>query len=506
MTKTIDVALIGGGIMSATLGALLHRLEPEWTIEVFERLPKVGEESSNPWNNAGTGHAALCELNYTPEGPDGSMSSAKAIDINEQFQLSRQLWASFVEDGTLPDPRGFISPTPHMTFVWGEQNVDFLRRRWELLKDEPLFAGLEYSEDAEVIRTWAPSLIPGRKKSQPIAATRSTDGTDVDFGALTRMLLERLQADGAKVHTDTSVTGLKRQADGTWRLKVRQEVGRNPAQLQARFVFVGAGGGALKLLQQAKIPEAKGFAGFPITGAFLRTDNPDVVAQHDAKVYGKASVGAPPMSVPHLDTRVVDGEASLLFGPYAGFSPKYLKTGSYTDMFETIKTHNIWPMVRAGLANLDLVGYLAGQVFASRAQRLDALREFMPNARDEDWRLITAGQRVQVMKKDPEKGGVLQFGTEVVTGADGTIAGLLGASPGASTAVHIMLTIFERCFPEQMPRWRDTIRELIPSYGTKLNADPGAARESLSRTARVLRLVEEPERQLEAAGSAAASA
>jgi malate dehydrogenase (quinone) len=283
-------------------------------------------------------------------------------------------------------------------------------------------------------------------------------------------------------------------------------VGMNPAEVRAKFVFVGAGGGALKLLQQARIPEAKGFAGFPITGAFLRTDNPEVVARHNAKVYGKASVGAPPMSVPHLDTRVVDGEASLLFGPYAGFSPKYLKTGSYTDMFETIKGHNLWPMVRAGLANLDLVGYLAGQVFASRAQRLDALREFMPEARDEDWRLITAGQRVQVMKKDPEKGGVLQFGTEVVTGADGTIAGLLGASPGASTAVHIMLTIFERCFPEHMPKWRETIRELIPSYGTKLNADPDAARETLSRTARVLRLVEEPERQLESASSAAGTA
>ncbi|ROR65013.1 malate:quinone oxidoreductase [Agrococcus jenensis] len=505
MTKTIDVALIGGGIMSATLGALLHRLEPSWTIEVFERLPRVGEESSNPWNNAGTGHAALCELNYTPEAPDGSMSSAKAIDINEQFQLSRQLWASFVEDGTLPDPRGFISATPHMTFVWGEQNVDYLRRRWELLKDEPLFAGLEYSEDAEVIRSWAPTLIPGRKKSQPIAATRSTDGTDVDFGALTRMLFGRLQDDGVIVHTDTTVSGLKRLSDGTWRLKARREVGMTPAEVQARFVFVGAGGGALKLLQQSRIPEAKGFAGFPITGAFLRTDNPEVVARHNAKVYGKASVGAPPMSVPHLDTRVVDGEASLLFGPYAGFSPKYLKTGSYTDMFETIKGHNLMPMIRAGLANLPLVGYLGGQVFASRAQRLDALREFMPDARDEDWRLITAGQRVQVMKKDPEKGGVLQFGTEVVTGADGTIAGLLGASPGASTAVHIMLTIFERCFPEHMPRWRDTIRELIPSYGAKLNEDPAAARESIARTARVLRLVDEPERQLEAAASAAAT-
>ncbi|MBO1770312.1 malate:quinone oxidoreductase [Agrococcus sp. TF02-05] len=506
MTKTIDVALIGGGIMSATLGALLHRLEPSWRIEVYERLPKVGMESSDPWNNAGTGHAALCELNYMPEGPDGSMTAAKAIDINEQFQLSRQLWASFVEDGTLPDPKGFISPTPHMTFVWGDANVDYLRRRWELLKDEPLFRGIEYSEDPEVIREWAPTLIPGRKKSQRIAATRSTDGTDVDFGALTRMLFAGLVADGAKVYTDTTVTGLKRRSDGLWRLKLRHEVGQNSTEIHARFVFVGGGGGALKLLQKSRIPEAKGFAGFPITGAFLRTDNPEVVARHNAKVYGKASVGAPPMSVPHLDTRVVDGEASLLFGPYAGWSPKYLKTGSYTDMFETIKGHNLYPMVRAGLANLDLVGYLMGEVFASRSQRLEALREFMPNAKDEDWRLITAGQRVQVMKKDPEKGGVLQFGTEVVTGAEGTIAGLLGASPGASTAVHIMLTIFERCFPERLPEWRPKIQQLIPSYGTKLNDDPEAAREALERTARVLRLVDTPSSELEAAGASNAIA
>lgn len=487
--------------MSATLGALLHRLEPSWSIEVFERLPEVGMESSNPWNNAGTGHAALCELNYMPEGTDGSMTTDKAVTINEQFQLSRQLWSSFVEDGTLPDPKGFISPTPHMTFVWGEDNVDYLRRRWELLKEEPLFAGIEYSEDAEVIREWAPTLIPGRKKSQPIAATRSTDGTDVDFGALTRMLIGKLEEGGARVHTNVTVTGLKRRSDGEWRLKVRSEVGQNVNEVHARFVFVGAGGGALKLLQQSGIPEAKGFGGFPITGAFLRTDNPEIVARHTAKVYGKASVGAPPMSVPHLDTRVVDGEASLLFGPYAGWSPKYLKTGSYTDMFETIKGHNLWPMIRAGLANFDLVGYLMGEVFASRKQRLDALREFMPDAKDEDWRLITAGQRVQVMKRDPDKGGVLQFGTEVVTGADGTIAGLLGASPGASTAVHIMLTIFERCFPERMPAWKATLTELIPSYGTKLNDDPEAAREVLARTARTLRLAEAPAPEL-AAGAA----
>lgn len=486
--KTIDVALIGGGIMSATLGALLQRLEPEWSIEVFERLSRVAEESSNPWNNAGTGHAALCELNYTPEGPDGSISPAKAIEINEQFQVSRQLWASFVEDGVLPDPTAFISPTPHMSLVWGEANVDYLRRRYEALKDEPLFEGMEFSTDAATIRAWAPLTIPGRRKDQPIAATRITSGTDVDFGALSRALFEGIQRGGARIRTGKKVEGLKRGKDGIWTIRLRDEVGRTPSRIRARFVFVGAGGGALRLLQKSGIPEAHGYGGFPITGEWLRCDDPAIVERHDAKVYGKASVGAPPMSVPHLDTRVVDGSTSLLFGPYAGFSPKYLKTGSNLDLFSTIRPHNLYPMVRAGLANLGLVKYLFGEVLSTKAKQMETLREFMPNARSDDWHLVKAGQRVQVMKKDAQKGGVLQFGTEIVTGADGTIAGLLGASPGASTAAPIMLTILERCFPDRFHGWRGEIERLVPSFGSRLNDDRDAARASIARTARVLGL------------------
>ncbi|GAA2175237.1 malate:quinone oxidoreductase [Agrococcus versicolor] len=484
--KTIDVALIGGGIMSATLGALLQRLEPEWSIEVFERLPDVAQESSNPWNNAGTGHAALCELNYTPEGPDGTISPAKAVEINEQFQVSRQLWASLVEDGFLPDPSAFISATPHMSFVWGEANVDYLRRRYEALKDEPLFEGMEFSTDVRVIREWAPLLVPGRRKDQPIAATRITSGTDVDFGALTRLMFAGIERGGARMRTGKEVQGLRRGKDGLWTLRLRDEVGRTPSRVRARFVFVGAGGGALHLLQRSGIPEARGFGGFPITGEFLRTDDPAIVERHLAKVYGKASVGAPPMSVPHLDTRVVDGETSLLFGPYAGFSPKYLKTGSNLDLFTSIRLHNLYPMIRAGLANLGLVSYLAGEVLSTKDKQMEALREFVPNAKASDWRLIQAGQRVQVMKRDAKKGGVLQFGTEIVTGADGTIAGLLGASPGASTAAPIMLTILERCFPDRFAGWRGEVERLVPSFGVRLNDDREVARESMARTAQVL--------------------
>ena len=489
MPKPIDVALIGGGIMSATLGTILKQLEPEWDIRIYERLGDVALESSNPWNNAGTGHAALCELNYTPERPDGTIDISSAVKVNEQFQVTRQFWAFLVNQGHLPNPKQFISSTPHMSFVWGEDNVEYLRKRYEALKDHPLFAGMEYSEDAAVIRKWAPLLIAGRKKSQPIAATYIDAGTDVDFGALTRLMVDYLKSNGAEVRTEHKVTNLKRQKDGTWLVKGQHDIGLTPWEVRARFVFVGAGGHALGLLQKSGIPEIKGFGGFPVSGQFLRTDNQDVVRRHNAKVYGKAAVGSPPMSVPHLDTRVVDGSASLMFGPYAGFSPKYLKTGSYLDLPASVRTHNLAPMISAGLANLPLVQYLIGQLLAKRATKFDALKEFYPNADPKDWYKIVAGQRVQVIKKDAEGKGVLQFGTEVVTSADGTIAGLLGASPGASTAVPIMLGMLENCFPDRIKQWTPAILEMVPSYGRQLSSNKAVAKRTLGATGRALGLL-----------------
>ncbi|WP_348786709.1 malate:quinone oxidoreductase [Leifsonia sp. NPDC080035] len=486
----IDVVLIGGGIMSATLGALIQRVQPDWSIRIYESLGEVAQESSNPWNNAGTGHAALCELNYMPEAPDGSVDPAKAISINEQFQLSRQFWASLVAAGDLPAPNTFINSTPHMTFVRGRDNVRYLRRRYEALKDQPLFAGMEYSEDPATIGEWTPLLTKKRNAKQRIAATRQLEGTDVDFGALTRALVDNLVANGAELALNHRVRSIKRTKDGLWRIKVRHEVGHTPHEAVARFVFVGAGGGALHLLQKSGIPEIKGFGGFPISGQFLRTQNPKIVAQHQAKVYGKAAVGAPPMSVPHLDTRVVDGETSLLFGPYAGFSPKFLKTGTWWDLPGSVRAGNIGPMLAVARDNMDLMKYLIGEVFASRATKMKALREFMPTAKQEDWELITAGQRVQVMKKDAKKGGVLQFGTEVVAAEDGSIAGLLGASPGASTAVPIMIDLLKRCFPEHYDGWLPTITQLIPTVGTTLNDRPSEAKKVLKRTAEVLNLTQ----------------
>lgn len=475
--------------MSATLGTLLSRLEPTWRIAIYERLGDVARESSDPWNNAGTGHAALCELNYTPEKPDGSIDITNAVKVNEQFQVSRQFWSYLVSEGLLPEPDRFINPVPHMSFVWGADNVAYLRKRYEALKDHPLFDGFEYTEDASVIRSWAPLLIPGRRRDEPIAATRIPSGTDVDFGSLTHKLIDGLVERGATLKLNHRVVGLTHSAKtGLWTLRLRHDVGSTPLEVQARFVFVGAGGGALNLLQRSGIPEIRGYGGFPISGQFLRTDDPAIVKKHAAKVYGKASVGAPPMSVPHLDTRVVDGQASLLFGPYAGFTTKYLKTGSLFDLFAALRWHNLGTFLGAGLKNLSLVTYLISEVLTTPKRRFRALQQFAPTAEQKDWRLITAGQRVQIMKRGADGKPVIQFGTEVVAGRGGSIAGLLGASPGASTAVPIMLDVLEKCFPDRIEGWRPQLTEMVPSYGGPLSDDAATAKASLARTAQVLQI------------------
>ncbi len=476
--------------MSVTLGAILRQVEPSWSIHLYEALPELALESSNPWNNAGTGHSALCELNYTKDMPDGTVDISSAVKINEQFQISRQFWSYLVRKDLLPDPENFINSVPHMSFVWGEDNVAFLRRRFDALKDHPLFAGMEYSEDPAVIHSWVPAIMSGRPKSQRFAATRMAAGTDIDFGALTRDLAEYLTTSGAEISTDQKVTGLSRGNDGVWTIRMRRIIGKATSRVRARFVFVGAGGGALKILQKSGIPEATGYGGFPVSGQFLRTDNQKIVAKHLAKVYGKASVGAPPMSVPHLDTRIIGGTASLMFGPYAGFTPKFLKTGSWLDLPLSIRPGNIIPLLAVFKDNLDLSWYLVTQLLASKRAKFAALREFMPDARPSDWHLITAGQRVQVIKKDAKKGGILQFGTEIVTGADGTIAGLLGASPGASTAVPIMLDVLARCFPDRLGAWTPKIRTMVPSYGTSLSSSPELAGKTLASTARTLEIAD----------------
>ena len=493
--KKVDVLLIGGGIMSATLGVWLNELQPDWSMEMVERLDGVAEESSNGWNNAGTGHSALAELNYTPENKDGTVEIPKAVEINEAFQISRQFWSWQVQQGVLKNPRSFINSTPHMSFVWGDDNIKFLKKRYEALQASPLFAGMQYSEDPAQIAKWVPLMMEGRDPKQKIAATWTPIGTDVNFGEITRQFVAHLQTTPKfDLKLSSEVQDITKNADGSWRVSYKNLKDGTKTETDAKFVFIGAGGGALHLLQKSGIPEAKEYAGFPVGGSFLVTDNPAIAEQHMAKAYGKASVGAPPMSVPHLDTRVLDGKRVILFGPFATFSTKFLKEGSYLDLLTSTTTHNIWPMTKVGIREYPLVEYLAGQLMLSDDDRFKALQEYFPNAKQSDWRLWQAGQRVQIIKRDEEQGGVLKLGTEVVSSADNTIAGLLGASPGASTAAPIMLTVLQKVFKDKVatPEWQAKLHQIVPSYGTKLNDSPEAVAKEWAYAAGILQLTPPP--------------
>ncbi|QEI05440.1 malate dehydrogenase (quinone) [Pigmentiphaga aceris] len=493
--KKVDVLLIGGGIMSSTLAVWLSELEPGWSMEMVERLDGVAKESSNGWNNAGTGHSALAELNYTPMGKDGKVDISKAIEINEAFQISRQFWSWQVKNNVLKNPRSFINSTPHMSFVWGADNISFLKKRYDALQASPLFRGMEFSEDHEQIKKWVPLMMEGRDPSQKLAVTWSPIGTDVNFGEITRQFATHLQTlPNFNLKLSSEVKDISRNKDGTWRVEYENLKDGTVTETDAKFVFVGAGGGALKLLQESGIPEAKEYGAFPVGGSFLVTENPTIAMQHMAKAYGIASVGAPPMSVPHLDTRVLDGKRVILFGPFATFSTKFLKEGSYLDLLSSTTFHNVWPMTKVGIEQYPLVEYLAGQLMLSDDDRFAALKEYFPHAKKEEWRLWQAGQRVQIIKRDEEKGGVLKLGTEVVVSQDKSIAGLLGASPGASTAAPIMLSVLEKVFKDKVatPAWQEKIRQIVPSYSTKLNDSPERVQKEWNYTAEVLQLTPPP--------------
>ena len=489
-TETVDMVLVGAGVMSATFATIVKELQPDLSIAVYEFLGGAAEESSNAWNNAGTGHAALCELNYTSEDSNGVVDISRALKVNTEFDLSRQFWSYLVRKGAISPPSSFINPVAHVSFVRGASNVAFLKRRFEAMHAHHCFREMEYSEDKAQLEQWMPLVMEGRDPSEEVSATRDVTGTDVDFGALTRALIANLERQpGFSVAYRHRVTNVHRGTGNRWNVSVSDDAGGHKT-ISAGFVFLGAGGGALPLLQKSGLPEGKGFAGFPVSGLWLRCDDPTLADRHSAKVYGKASVGAPPMSVPHLDARVVDGKRALLFGPYAGFSTKFLKTGSLVDFFGAIKPDNLGPLMAVGRDNFDLTKYLVGQVLESSDGRFEALREFFPNAKKADWRLEVAGQRVQVIMPDKARTGKLQFGTEVVTAADGSLAAVLGASPGASTSVNIMLGVIEKAFAAKLPDWKPKLVELIPSYGQSIANDADLCRRVRSETADVLHLAQ----------------
>jgi malate dehydrogenase (quinone) len=490
-TPPIDAILIGGGIMSATLASMLRELDPDMSIEIYEKLEKVAQESSSAWNNAGTGHQSYSELNYTPELPDGTIDITKAIEISEAFEVSKQFWAYQVEKKNIFSPRSFVNRVPHMSFVWGDDNVAFLKKRYEALIKHPLFFGMEYSEDRQQIEKWIPLVMEGRNPALKIAATRMMGGVDVDFGALTKLLIDNvMKSKNSKLFLSYEVIDLVKNTDATWTVVSKNLKTNKEISVKAKFVFIGAGGGSLPLLQRSQIPQAKGLGGFPVGGAWLVTDKPELIERHFAKVYGKASTGSPPMSVPHLDTRFIDGKKALLFGPFATYSTKFLKDGSWLDLPMSVNFSNIIPMLEAGFHNFDLVRYLIGQVLMTKNQRLASLQEYVPHARLEDWQPKIAGQRVQVIKKDSDKGGILQFGTELVSSSDGSLVALLGASPGASIAVKIMLDVLKTSFKEQLKtsQWQTTLKKMIPSYGQKLSESPSLLKDIRAHSNKLLLL------------------
>ncbi len=487
--KQRDIVLVGAGIMSATFAAMLKELRPDMKVEIFEALDSAAQESTDAWNNAGTGHAALCELNYTPQNADGSVGIARALAVNTQYDLSRQFWAYMVRKGAIGAPESFIHDVPHISFVWGDDNVAFLRKRFEAMSAHHCFRGMEYSEDRAVLERWMPLVMEGRSPSQRVAATRMSTGTDVDYGALTRALLAHVQTlPGVDISYSHRVTDLHRTSDGGWEVSVRDAKSGALRTVSTSTVFLGAGGGALSLLQRSGIKEGKGFGGFPVSGIFLRCDDEAVVDRHLGKVYGKASVGAPPMSVPHLDTRFIDGKRSLLFGPYAGFSTKFLKHGSYGDLLGSLKNDNLKSMLAVGRDNFDLTKYLVGEVLKSKASKYASLREYFPSADPKEWEFIVAGQRVQVIMPDATRGGKLQFGTEIVSDSEGSLAAVLGASPGASVAVAVMLDVIKRLYGGSLEAWKAAMTEMLPSYGRSIADDAALCESVRADTAEALHL------------------
>lgn len=472
-----DVLLIGSGIMSATLGAMLKVLNPDLRIQLYEMTEEFGQEASNGWHNAGTGHAGLCELSYTPNyGPDGKVDVSKAFEIFHQFEHSKQFWGYAARTGMIEETKDFINPVPHLSFVYGQEQVDFLKSRFEQMQAHHFFKDMVYTEDREQIREWAPLLLETRDDT-PIALTKMDQGTDINYGSLSAKLIHWLgNQEGCGYATRHRVTDLNKDGEG-WRVNVKDLETKKTLTTKAKFVFIGAGGGSLPLLQKAGLKESKGFGGFPIGGQWLICDKPEIVEKHMAKVYGMSPGAAPTMAVPHLDTRIIDGKKSILFGPYAAWTTKFLHLeGKFTDLPSSIRPDNIASLIKVGLHNIPLVRYLIQQGTQSMKTRMTELKAFFPDAKEEDWRLIDAGIRVQAIKKEDGDAGIVHFGTEVLTAEDLSLSSLLGASPGASVSTNIILQVIKRCFADTLstPEGHARMKAMVPSYDEDLT-QPGLA-------------------------------
>lgn len=486
--KKYDLICVGGGIMSATLALLAKMLDPKMDILILERLDKVAQESSAAWNNAGTGHSALCELNYCPE-KDGKVDISKAEKICNQFEISKQFWSFLTAQGLITDPKSFINPVKHHSWVQGEANATYLKKRYEAMKDHFMFDTIEFTESIEKMKEWFPLIMHGRTEDDIMAASRIARGAEMNFGVLTKQLFDILEKEyNTPVHCNMEVLDIDPDDEVEWFAKVKNLKTDEELEFDAHHVFIGAGGASLLLLQKVEIDEKDGYGGFPVSGQWLVCKNPEIIAQHNAKVYSKAGPNDPPMSTPHLDTRYIDGKRELLFGPFAGFSPKFLKEGSYLDLFKSVKLDNISPMLGAFWKNLPLTKYLIEQVTMSFDDRMNDLRKFVKDAKNEDWEIIHAGQRVQIIREDDYTGGELQFGTEVISSKDGSITCLLGASPGASTATYIMLQTLEKAFPNLMnsTEAKKRLATIVPTYNTKPTRE--LFQENLKKSAALLKL------------------
>lgn len=437
----MNVIIIGAGIMGTTLATLAKELAPELDVTILERLDHAGAGNSWVFNNAGTGHEANCELNYTPVDEE-VISVEKALKIHAQFNIAKQFWAHLIEKGAIKDPKSFINRTKHCTIV-SEASIEELRLRFKEMSAHHFFENMQFSEDFDEIKSWIPYLMEERPRDQKMAATVIETGTDVNFGALTeQMAAHAVQELGVKIEYGTHVKRVHRSPTGRWLIEAEQN--GSPIQHRADVLFVGAGGGAFPLLKKSHLPFRSRFSGFPVGGRFLQAPiSEEQAEQYRAKTYGKAAVGAPPMSVPHLDLRVAEGQHYLLFGPFASFKPVLEKGRGFFDYLSSMRLHDIPGLLNVALEHFPLVKYLVSETFKGEKSMFEELESFAPGmSRKFNWKAIEAGQRVQIIKD-----GDLQMGTEILVSSDKTYGTLLGASPGASVSPEVMLRCLEQLLP-----------------------------------------------------------